>query len=121
MRRLILACCLVLLFTSKAQAWSETYCWASAVGATSYRLDISSDNVVWTTIQTVTLPITVPPGCPAGLLGTVVTSTIPTLTLVRLAACNAAGCAIRSTSGFFHNDAWVLAAPPAAPLNLVVP
>lgn len=103
----ILAFILILLFPSVALAWSEVYSWQPSPTATSYRVETSIDQgVTW---QTAGSPVT-----PTFTL----TMTSAGLTVVRVSACNANGCATRSGSGFWHNEAW---SPPLLPANLLVP
>ncbi len=102
-------------------AWTETYCWAAVTGATSYRFDTSIDNgLTWTTQQTLTVPVVTPAACPAGTVGLVFVGSAMTLVMIRVENCNLAGCAIRLTDGFWHNEAWVAAQPPAVPSNISI-
>ncbi len=58
--------------------------------------------------------------CPAGSVGLVFVGSAMTLVLTRLEACNLAGCAIRLTDGFWHNEAFVAAQPPPVPSNIAI-
>jgi len=95
-----------LLWTAPALAWSDVYSWTASSGATSYKVESSIDNgVTWVLAGSPTTPTFT------------LTLTSTALTLVRISACNANGCATRSVSGFYHNEAW---APPLVPTNLTI-
>jgi len=121
MKRVAAAIFVLLVAATPVAAWTETYCWATVTGATSYKFDSTIDNgVTWITQQTLTVPITTPAVCPAGNAGVSFTGSATTLILFRVQTCNVAGCTIRATSGLWHNEAWAMPALPAAPTGLVV-
>jgi hypothetical protein len=106
MKTLLFALALLLAIAAEAQAWSAVYSWAPSAGATSYRLEKSTDNgASWALVSaTATSPFTY-------------TGTEAALTLFRLHACNATACTPRPADGFWHDESRQV---PAAPASLGV-
>ena len=97
---------LILATHSSAQSWTAVYAWDAQAGATSYKVEKSTDNgTTWTVVASPTSPTFTYTGNEQGLV------------LIRVSACNANGCAVRSNDGFWHNQAW---APPGMPANVKV-
>jgi hypothetical protein len=119
MRRLLwfLAFCGLLAIAAPSWAWTDTYCWAATPSGTSYQFYTSVDGgATWVLAQTLTVPFTSPAACSAGSVGLTFTGASPGLTLMRVGACNIAGCTIRSQDGLWHNDSFpVQVTTPPAP------
>ena len=89
-----------------AWAWTATYSWSPATGATSYKVEKTVDQgATWTLVASPTTPTYAYTGTETGLV------------LFRVSACNANGCTVRSADGLWHNEAWQ---PPSAATNLGV-
>ena len=107
MRTLWTAVLLCLVVPGTAWGWTEAYSWAAVPGATSYRVEKSTDSgMTWITAGTVTVPAFPYTGTESGL------------TLFRVSAINAQGITTRTADGLWHNEAWQL---PFVPQNLLAP
>lgn len=104
MRPLLLALTLLILCAVPAFAWTDQYSWDASAGATSYKVEISTDRgATWTVAGTPTTP------------SFTLTSTEPALVLVRVSACNASDCTVRWSSGYWHDESKM---PPVQPTNV---
>lgn len=91
----------LMMTTSKAEPWTNTLSWQADPAATSYRIETSAD--LGATWQLTVCCLTAPSA----------TLTLGTtgLTLIRLSNCTGpvatpTACVVRTTDGFFHNDAF---------------
>ncbi len=97
----LLAC---VLSVSPAWAWPVSLSWGPVTGATSYKVEKSTDGgTTWTSVGTPTVPSFSYTGTETGLV------------IFRVSACNAVTCTVRYGDGLWHNEAWV---PPAPAGNL---
>lgn len=105
--RILLAVVFLLLSSGVAQAWTASYSWAPATGATSYKVEKSVDNgATWTVVSaTLASPTLNYTGSEAALV------------LFRVSNCNSNGCTVRPGDGWWHNEGWT---PPPAPASLAV-
>jgi len=103
--KLLVSALLVFGCVAPAWAWTEVYSWSASSGATSYRVERTTDNgTTWTQIGSPTTPTFTYTGTEAGL------------TLFRISACNAITCVVRGGDGLWHNEVWQ---NPLAPSNLL--
>lgn len=98
--KVVLTAAFILLAAESASAWTLTMSWAASTGATSYRVDKSTDNgSTWATAGTVTTPTFT------------YTGTEPGLVLFRVTAINAVGSNTRTADGIWHNEAFQVPLP----------
>jgi hypothetical protein len=102
----LLAGLAVLVAVTAAEAWTAEYSWQATAGATSYRVEKSTD-------QGATWVLAASPTSPA----LVYTGTEPGLVLFRVSACNAVSCTVRPADGLWHDES---KQPPAMPASLGV-
>ena len=89
-----------------AWAWTATYSWSPATGATSYKVEKTVDQgATWTLVASPTAPTYA------------YTGTEPGLVLFRISACNAVACTPRWADFLAHDES---KQPPPAAMNLGV-
>lgn len=101
MKALFLAAALVTLLAgaTEAQSWSVELAWDATPGATSYRVEKSTDQGnSWVVVSPTNL--TTP--------ALTYTATDADLVLFRISGCNSQGCTIRIQDGLWHNEKWKL-------------
>ena len=107
MRRILTtALILILAAVTPAWAWTATYSWSPATGATSYKVEKTVDQgATWTLVANPTSPTYAYTGTEAGLV------------LFRISACNAVACTPRWADFLAHDES---KQPPATVTNLGV-